>query len=226
MSINTYIIFFIFGVLNLAFAADVPTDLPSEVKNEIEKIEDTQKVEATKKNDDTQKINIVAQENLNAKTNLESKKESDIPLNIENGHKVIANSEKSGQVFYVVFVLLGFGIGFWILLRKLKTKNISRNRNEIKVLAQHYLGPKKSIAVIRVAGESILIGVSDHNINLIKTLALLDDELPEVKVDSFSKELSSRSENNENNEHESIDEFSFSGIKDVVSTKLKGMRSL
>jgi hypothetical protein len=37
----------------------------------------------------------------------------------------------------------------------------------IEVVATHYLGPKKSIHVVRVAGRTLVLGVSDGSINLI-----------------------------------------------------------
>jgi flagellar protein FliO/FliZ len=100
-------------------------------------------------------------------------------------------------------------------------------------LTQHYLGPKKSLAIIRVAGESILIGVTDTNINMIKSLALLDDEVPEEihsnnfadlfgGVPSTSAKATADSESADADPEE---EFSIRGVKDVVSKKLKGMRS-
>ena len=130
-------------------------------------------------------------------------------------------------------------------------------------MAQHYLGPKKSLAVVRVAGESILVGITDNNINMIKSLALLDEEIPDVTPNDFNqliekddelstskvkdqvqmsaKASSSKSSNNtysrasvkssvkaqvnENMDAED-DEFSIKGIKDIVSSKLKNMRSI
>jgi flagellar protein FliO/FliZ len=76
-------------------------------------------------------------------------------------------------------------------------KNWSRRRNEFKdrvkmqVISQHFLGPKKSLAVIQVAGEALLIGVTDHNISLLKTLSFIDDEVPELAPKNFADELAS-----------------------------------
>ena len=41
----------------------------------------------------------------------------------------------------------------------------------IDVVATHYLGPKKSIAVVRVCGRLLVLGVSNDSINLISQLA-------------------------------------------------------
>ncbi len=140
--------------------------------------------------------------------------ENEIPLNLEN-KKALVGNENGIFKFVLFFSILGTLLtGLWIFIKKFNHKNISKNNNEIKILAQHYLGPKKSIAVIRVAGESLLIGITDHNVNLIKALSILDEELPEVTPKEFSKLLTED------------DEFSIKGIKDIVSTKLKSMRSI
>lgn len=41
----------------------------------------------------------------------------------------------------------------------------------IDVVATHYLGPKKSIHVVKVAGRTLVLGVSDGSINLITEFA-------------------------------------------------------
>lgn len=50
----------------------------------------------------------------------------------------------------------------------------------IRVISQHFLGPKKSLAIVRVAGESILIGITEQSISHLRTLSLLDEENEEV----------------------------------------------
>lgn len=63
------------------------------------------------------------------------------------------------------------------------------SHNQIKVITQYSLGPKKSLAIVRVAGESILIGITDQNISMLKSLSLLDEDLPEHVPTSFDSEL-------------------------------------
>jgi len=166
----------------------------------------------------------------------ESKKESEIPLNLNSPKKA---SEEGSPIFRVIliFSMMGvLGTGAYIYMRKhSKTSFTAGKNNEIKVLTQHYLGPKKSLAIIRVAGESILIGVTDQNINMIKSLALLDDEVPEevpnsnfadmfgnVPAAKYTPTMKTEADATVDTEEE---EFSIRGVKDVVSKKLKGMRS-
>lgn len=194
---------------------------------------------------------------------LAGKKENEIPLNLESKKATAGNESPFFKFIFFVGILGTLLAGAWILIKKYNTKNISRNHNQIKILAQHYLGPKKSLAVVRVAGESILVGITDNNINMIKSLALLDEEIPDVTPNDFNqliekddelstskvkdqvqmsaKASSSKSSNNtysrasvkssvkaQVNENMDVedDEFSIKGIKDIVSSKLKNMRSI
>ncbi len=109
---------------------------------------------------------------------------------------------------------------------------------QIKVLSQHYLGPKKSLAIVHVAGESILIGVTDQNISMIKSLSLIDDEVPANLPNTFGQTLAV-TENaaaatpvnavgataEKAKPYELDEEFSFSNVTDSVSKKIKSMRS-
>lgn len=173
----------------------------------------------------------------------DTRKESEIPLNLTGPKK--AASEDSG-IFRILFTLsiLGIvGVGGYFFLRKYSVPKTKQHQTQIKVLQQHYLGPKKSLAIVRVAGESILIGVTDQNISMIKSLSLLDDEVPEEAPQSFGKVLGSKTEykdsdDNDNDDDQSTppkkrsakdldmdEEFAISGIKDIVSKRLKGMRT-
>lgn len=115
---------------------------------------------------------------------------------------------------------------------------------KIEVMAQHSLGPKKHLTVISVAGEALLIGVTDHRISLIKSLALIDDELPELKATSFQSELEaskgvSRSQTSisqvsqarvlqeprKTEQKSHLDDELFK-IKDRIASRLKEMRPL
>jgi flagellar biogenesis protein FliO len=50
----------------------------------------------------------------------------------------------------------------------------------IEVVSTHHLGPKKSIAVVRIGGRNLVLGISQENINLITQLdAAMDEDLGE-----------------------------------------------
>lgn len=162
--------------------------------------------------------------------------EAEIPLNLDANKK--AATEGSG-VFRILFTLsiLGLvGAGAYVFLRKYSVPKAMKHQTQIKVLQQHYLGPKKSLAIVRVAGESILIGVTEHTISMIKPLSLLDDEIPEEAPQSFDRVLGNQGPQADFDETpretrkiktlDTDEEFAISGIKDIVSKRLKGMRSL
>lgn len=170
-------------------------------------------------------------------------KETDIPVHLGNDKKTATTDSPVFKVLMSLSVIgiLGCAAFFWI--RKYAKKGNSKNQaTQIKVLTQHYLGPKKSLAIIRVAGESILVGITDQNISLIKELALLDEDIPEATPKSFKTVFSLGATSNPNDtarfgddaaedqaaddELDARDEFSISGIKDFVSSKLKNMRSI
>lgn len=127
-----------------------------------------------------------------------NRNESDIPVELDN--KVTAKDTGSslGRLVLILAVILGFGLLAYVGLRKYRFQNRKVSQFEMKILAQHHLGPKKSLAVVRVAGESILIGLTDHHISMIKSLALLDEELPAVTENDmksgFDKVFSAKSE--------------------------------
>lgn len=148
-------------------------------------------------------------------------KESEIPV-LTKSKVSSAKSESPFTRIMISLAIVGvIGIGLMIAAKKFGwKKNQESAKTQIKILTQHHLGPKKSLAIIRVAGESILIGVTDHNINLIKPLALLDEEIAEIEgqqnFDAAMDEF----------EGESEDDFAFGNVQDRVSLRMKQMRKM
>lgn len=165
-----------------------------------------------------------------------SLKESEIPLNLGSSKKAADAESSIFRLLFSVSILGILGCGAFFLIRRKAIPGQMKHQTQIKVLQQHYLGPKKSLAIVRVAGESILVGITDHNISHIKTLSLLDDELPqEVPNDfgnvvkgldreaDFIEAAQARDQKYSVSEDE---EFSFGGIREAVTKKLKNMRNL
>ncbi len=165
----------------------------------------------------------------------ETRAESEIPLKIAETTNAAAQTGQSGKLILTLLVLVGMFAAAYYLIKKYAYSNkINKSNMQIKVLSQHHLGAKKSLAIIRVAGESILIGVTDQNISMIKSLALIDDEIPaEVSQKAFATNLTDLEATDSDqlssmaqmNGQEIEDEFSFSGLKTNVSKKLKSMRT-
>lgn len=235
------VFFLAINVMAESTLSELPTDVQNEIKT-TETVQDTKAKEIAVVSE-TEKNSIKESDIV---VNKATVKENEIPLSLETTKKVSANENTYFRVMMVIALLGVLASGMWFFVRKAKTQNIKRNKNEIKILAQHYLGPKKSLAVVRVAGESILVGITDAQINMIKTLSLMDDELPDVTSQNFQSELDQRlvddvvstqksaSTYNRKSQintksaanEEEIDEFSIKGIKDLVSSKLKNMRSI
>lgn len=176
------------------------------------------------------------------KINADDLKESEIPVFAKTDNKKV---KKGGTVYKailsVIFVIV-LGVGS-VLFAKWWGKNHKQSlgNNQIRVLTQHHLGPRKSLAIVRVAGESILLGVTDQNISMIKTLSLIDDEIPinvpsnfvqtlnekendssvSVKVTSMPKDMVEDSVRIENPE-----DFTYGNLKKVISGKIKNMRQI
>ncbi|MFN8845543.1 MAG: flagellar biosynthetic protein FliO [Bdellovibrionales bacterium] len=144
--------------------------------------------------------------------------EENIPLKMSQAQTAQVAPIAGERVALLLGLLVVIAGGAYFLAKKVGRPG-QTGQTQIKVLTQHYLGPKKSLAIVRVAGESILIGVTDNSINLIKSLSLMDDEIPEQTPLNFEKSLEAA----EKVQTSPNEEFSIRQIKDVVSLKLKGI---
>ena len=104
-----------------------------------------------------------------------------------------------------IVVLIAAATGL-VLFAKWWNRTHKKNpmAGKMEVVSQFHLGPKRTLAIVRVAGEFILIGVTDHNISMIKTLSLIDDEFADQLsqldknsdgADSMAKLFGQRSNN-------------------------------
>jgi flagellar protein FliO/FliZ len=166
--------------------------------------------------------------------------ENEIPVQLESIKKPVAENSILFKAISSFAIIALLAAGAYLLIGKYRRSQVAKSSApEIKILRQHYLGPKKSLAIIRVAGESLLIGVTDSNINMIKSLALLDEDVPEEAPQNFhsvfqqknklpivptSQQTSSHSSGG--NLPQEQEDFSISGIRDFVSNRLKNMRSI
>lgn len=116
----------------------------------------------------------------------------------------------------IIGLLFVVGLSFGGLHKMGKKKGYTSIAQNIKILTQKSIGPKKNLMLIRVAGETILLGVTDHNINHIKTLSLMEDELPGFTEPRFSNQLKNKIEQTKiTDEVEEVDGFSVSRLDDV-----------
>lgn len=172
--------------------------------------------------------------------------EDQIPLNIETAKKPAEGGSTTAKALMsMAIVLILTGSGYYFVRRYKFSNTINKSNMQIKVLSQHYLGPKKSLAIIHVAGESILVGVTDHNISMIKSLSLIDDEVPASLPNTFGQTMAKVEADGGAGTAaaaagakaatgtgsaatvpvELDEEFSFTNVTDTVSKKLRSMRS-
>lgn len=157
--------------------------------------------------------------------------EDQIPLTIETTKKASESGSATTKALMSGFIILALLGTSYYFVRKYRVSNVVNNKANMKIqiLTQHYLGPKKSLAIVHVAGESILIGITDNNISMIKSLSLIDDEVPADMPKSFSESMQGQAQKTQpligEMTAELDEEFSFAGVTDTVSKKIKSMRS-
>jgi flagellar protein FliO/FliZ len=133
------------------------------------------------------------------------------------------------KMMFAIIALLAVAGGLMIMVQKMgRKKGYSSIAQNIKILTQKSLGPKKSLMLVRVAGETILLGVTDQNINHIKTLSLMEDEIPQFTEPQFSSQLQEKIEQTQAEptrlqaQPEEVDGYaisSLSDVKDTISTR-------
>lgn len=169
--------------------------------------------------------------------------EDQIPLSIGATKKAAESTSGTTKALMSMMIVLVLIASTYYFVRRYKFSNtINKSNTRIQVLSQHFLGPKKSLAIIHVAGESILVGITDQNISMIKSLSLIDDEVPADTPNSFGQTMAqvetaavgagtavaARTQQvaKANQAFELDEEFSFANVTDTVSKKIKSMRSI
>jgi flagellar protein FliO/FliZ len=151
-------------------------------------------------------------------------KESEIPVFAEAKKNKDVQAEhpvrKMAISLALILSVIG-GVGFFLRRWLVQKKALTPNR-QIRVISQHFLGPRKSLAIVYVAGESLLVGVTDQNISLIKQLSLIDDEIPSDLPKKFDETLDFA----EVTQPEAGEAFTMRGLKEIVSSRLKNMREI
>ncbi|WP_113908310.1 flagellar biosynthetic protein FliO [Aliidiomarina celeris] len=85
------------------------------------------------------------------------------------GAGLIGWGDIASMIFMLAIVLALIFILAW-LARRFNITSALPARQGIKVVASHSLGTKEKLVVVEVANEQLLLGVTAHNIRLLKTL--------------------------------------------------------
>ncbi|MGE0528246.1 MAG: FliO/MopB family protein [Bdellovibrionales bacterium] len=120
-------------------------------------------------------------------TKSEEMKPGDVPLVLSE--KKAAKVE-GGAIWRLVaslaFVAVVAGLVLYATRRWRTRKDAGGQKARIEIVHQFHLGPKRSLALVRVAGEVMLIGITDHNISMLKSVALIDDEMEAMFKGDFN----------------------------------------
>ncbi|MCB9025959.1 MAG: flagellar biosynthetic protein FliO [Bdellovibrionaceae bacterium] len=152
-----------------------------------------------------------AKENTNEKLS-----DQDLPL-FKSKEKIEKVEESNyARLLYSLLIVITLGVGLLVFSKRwAKNHKINDKNTKIKVLSQHHLGPKKSLVIIRIAGESHLLGVTDNNINMLKTLSFIDDEVEEDIPVNFESAMNT--EDNKTEEKKNLPKITFASDMDLVS---------
>lgn len=133
-------------------------------------------------------------------------KESEIPVILTG--KTTAD-EKGNSIWRMVASLAVIAvtavIGIYVSRRYAHKKDKGGQKARIELMHQLHMGPRKSIGLIRVAGETMLVGITEQNINMLKAVTLIDDELEHVAGKDFNGFLE--------------DEFSIEDVRSALSPR-------
>ena len=106
-----------------------------------------------------------------------------------------------------------FNVPWLKSLQSFSQTHLGQDGQSVKVMSTHFIGPKKSLLTVRVSGQTLLLGVTDHSIQLLTrldSLSVQDDHPAQTEV-SFEDALSSESE---------------SGIRSRIRSRLEGLKPL
>lgn len=200
---------------NVIAASSTDTSGAARVENKVQKIGSDSSVDSVKSaSEDNNPSRESATQQGARQTTIQNAKENEIPVVLEQNKKSSSSDSPLLRMIFGLAIVGTLSAGALLYIKRNKKIKLAKDAApEIKVLTQFYMGPKKNLAIVRVAGETILLGITDTNINLIKSLSLLDEDIPSEVPQSFHSVLEE-------------DDFSITGIKDFVSTRLKTMRNL
>jgi flagellar biogenesis protein FliO len=133
-------------------------------------------------------------------------KESEIPVFIEAKKTVKSESNLVWRLVGSLAFIGAIAIGMVFAGKRWTAKkNTGGEKSRIEVLHQVHFGPKKTLCLVRVAGEVILLGMTEQSVSMLKSVVLIDDELENTMNADFNKFLN--------------DEFAVEDIRSAISSR-------
>lgn len=134
---------------------------------------------------------LIAQEKENKKEiSQRIEKESEIPAFRGQIKEKESASSPWTRLVFGAGVVLTLALGLLVGAKRFAKKRLAPNSKvKLDVVSQKSISPKQNLLVVRVAGEHILIGATDHSINMIKSVSLIDDETEDQLPQDFNNFL-------------------------------------
>ena len=79
-------------------------------------------------------------------------------------------------LFVTMLVIGGIILSARYAKRFMGGKGMAMGGAEIKIISRHYVGPRQSVALIRVRGRDFLVGISDQSITPIHDFGQMEEE--------------------------------------------------
>ena len=152
------------------------------------------------------KSEVKAEGQAEVEAGAKAESETDLPVFLDT-KKAASPTSSTAMRLGLSLALIAVVAGALVFAGKRwpKKANQGGNKTRIDILHQLHLGPKRGLTLIRVAGEVMLIGMTDQSVNLIKTVTLIDDELEGLATQDFNNFLE--------------DEFSVEDVRSVIRTR-------
>ena len=113
--------------------------------------------------------------------------DEDLPVAVAEAAPPKSTGSVIWRLLASVGVLAAAGLGLHYASRRFtRGKNVGGTESRIEMMHQYHLGPRKSLALVRVAGETMLVGITDHNINMLKSITLIDDDMAATMNQDFN----------------------------------------
>jgi len=136
------------------------------------------------------KDKVIEAEETSKKLTQREVTESKIPAFREKEKVVEASASPWARKILGGGVVLALSLGLLLAAKKMgKKRNAQDSKVRLDVISQKAISPKQNLLVVRVAGEHILIGATDHSINMIKSIFMIDDETEDTLPQDFNNFL-------------------------------------